>query len=59
MFYAPSGFNRDDFLLRARLTRTKRRGDRRSADIWADLEHITCAETREMIDEEQNVQVQH
>ena len=59
MFYTPSGFNRDDFLLRARLTRTKRRGDARSADIGADLEHITCAEAREVIDEEQNVYMQH
>src|SRR5262245_39237501 len=59
MFCTPSGFNRDDFLLGARLTRTKRRSDRGSTHIRADLEHITWAEAREVIDQEQNIRVQH
>ena len=59
MFQTPSGFNTDDFFPRARLTRAKRCGDRGPSNIRPDLQDIPRADSSKVIDEEQNVRVQH
>src|SRR5205823_11474014 len=54
-----AGLHADDFFWRGRLTRSDSGGNRRAADVGADLENISRAEFGEVIDEEQHVEMQH
>jgi len=59
VFDASARFDCDQFFLPVRIAHAERRRDCRPADKRADLEDLSGANFRKMIDEDQHVQMQH
>src|SRR6266403_4021868 len=59
VFHASAGFDCNQFFLPVRIAHAERRRDCRPANKRADLEDLSGANFRKMIDEDQHVQMQH